>query len=179
MRIEDRIPVLEDTLGPWRGEIGSDFPGYRNHVYRMVHFCLALRTCTEDERRKIFIAGCFHDLGIWSARTIDYLPPSIALAQRYLKQNALDDWAPEVELMIAIHHKLRTYRDGRYPLVEVFRRADLVDVSLGLVRYGIPGAFIRRVKQQFPGEGFHERLVQLIGGWVPRHPGSPLPFLKW
>jgi hypothetical protein len=91
----------------------------------------------------------------------------------------MGDLAPEVELMIATHHKLRQYQDDRYPLVEVFRRADLVDVSLGLLKCGVSGEYISRVKQQFPDEGFHWRLVQLVGGWVPRHPASPLPFLKW
>jgi len=115
----------------------------------MVHFCFALRDCTDDERRKVIIAGCFHDLGIWSDRTVDYLPPSVAREKDYLAQHALERWSPEIELMIAIHHKLRRYQDHRYPLVEVFRRADLVDVSLGLLRCGVTGAYIRRVRQQF------------------------------
>ncbi len=153
----------------------------------MVHFCFALRECVpdwttdwnDDARRKVIIAGCFHDLGIWSDRTFDYLPPSIVRAAAYLKENGLGAWTPEVELMIASHHKLRRFSDGRYALVEVFRRADLIDVSLGLVKFGLSGTYIREVKRHFPNQGFHKRLVQLAGGWAPRHPTSPLPFLKW
>jgi hypothetical protein len=81
--------------------------------------------------------------------------------------------------MIASHHKLRRFTDGRYPLVEAFRRADLIDVSLGLVKFGVSGTYIREVKRHFPDQGFHKRLVQLAGGWAPTHPTSPLPFLKW
>ena len=79
--IEDPIPLLEDLLGSYRAELGADFPGYRNHVYRMAHFCLALRRCDDTERRKILTAAAFHDLGIWVNRTVDYLPPSVALAE--------------------------------------------------------------------------------------------------
>ena len=179
MDIHACIPLLDEILAAWTHEIGKDYPGYRNHVYRMVHFCFALRDCTDDERRKIIIAGCFHDLGLWSDGSVDYLPPSIDRATSYLAQHALERWSPEIELMIAIHHKLRPYRDDRYPLVDVFRRADLVDVSLGLLKCGVPGAYIGRVRQQFPNEGFHKRLAQFLVGWVPRHPTRPLPFLRW
>lgn len=179
MHIEARIPLLEDTLDPWKDSIGADFVGYRNHVYRVVHFCFALRTCDEHERRRVVIAGCFHDLGIWTDHTVDYLPPSVALARAYLEQNALEHWVPEIESMIENHHKVRGLREGAYPLVEVFRRADLVDVSLGLVRCGVSWSFIRRVQRQFPDEGFHLRLVRLLGGWFSSHPASPPPFFKW
>ena len=183
LRIDEHIPLLEDILAPWKHDIGRDYPGYRNHVYRMVHFCFALPECVpdwnDDARRKVIIAGCFHDLGIWSDRTFDYLPPSVVRAAAYLKEHALDAWTPEVELMIASHHKLRRFSDGRYPLVEAFRRADLIDVSLGLVKFGLSGAYVREVKRHFPNHGFHKRLVQLAAGWAPTHPTSPLPFLKW
>ena len=185
--IDEHLPLLEEILAPWKHDIGADYPGYRNHVYRMVHFCFALcervPDCSAewnaDARRKLIIAGCFHDLGIWSDRTADYLAPSIARAHTYLKQNALEQWSPEIELLIDNHHRLRAYEDTRYPLVEVFRKADLVDVSLGLVTFGLSRRYIGRVKALFPNAGFHWRLVRLVGGWAPRHPGSPLPFLRW
>jgi hypothetical protein len=145
----------------------------------MVHFCFALRSCTDDERRKIIIAGCFHDLGIWTNDTFDYLSPSMALARQYLRQHELEQWIPEIELMIDLHHKLRPYRDERYPLVEVFRKADLIDVSLGVVSYGMRKTLIKRVQGQFPDAGFHKRLVQLAGAWLAKHPLNPLPILKW
>ena len=42
MTIEEHIPLLEEILGAWRGQIGDAYSGYRNHVYRVVHFCTAL-----------------------------------------------------------------------------------------------------------------------------------------
>lgn len=58
----------------------------------MIHFCFALHPCNAEERKKIIIAACFHDLGIWANGTVDYLPPSIALTESYLKQNNLEPW---------------------------------------------------------------------------------------
>ncbi len=145
----------------------------------MIHFCFALHNCTTEEREKIIIAGCFHDLGIWTDGTIDYLPPSIALAKDYLSQKSLEPWIPEIELMIDMHHKLRKYHEDHYPLVELFRQGDLVDFSLGTVTWGLPRTYIKSVKDRFPNAGFHKRLVQLAWGWFSRHPLSPPPFMKW
>jgi hypothetical protein len=179
MAIEEHIPLLEEILGAWKNEIDNDYPGYKNHVYRMINFCFALHDCTNEEREKIIMAGCFHDLGIWASNTFDYLLPSIALAKQYLRQNNLEPWIPEIELMIAMHHKLRKHQDDRYPLVELFRQGDLVDFSLGLVKCGLPKTYIKSVKNRFPDAGFHKRLVQLEVGWFSRHPLNPLPVLKW
>jgi hypothetical protein len=179
MAIEERIPLLEDILDKWKNDLGNDYLGYKNHVYRMIHFCFALHNCNNEEREKIIIAGCFHDLGIWANGTVDYLPPSIALAKEYLRQNSLEQWIPEIELMIDMHHKLRKHQDDRYPLVEVFRKGDLVDFSLGVVNWGLPKTYIMSVKDRFPNAGFHKRLAQLAGGWFSKHPLRPPPFMKW
>ena len=179
MAIEEHIPLLEAILGTWKNEIGNDYAGYKNHVYRMINFCFALYDYNDEEREKVIIAGCFHDLGIWASNTFDYLSPSAVLAKAYLKQNNLEPWIPEIELMINMHHKLRPYQDERYPLVEVFRQGDLVDFSLGLVTCGLPRSDIKSVKARFPNAGFHKRLVQLELGWFSGHPLNPLPVLKW
>ena len=177
--IEQHIALVEEMLSPWQQKIGKDYIGYKNHVYRMLNFCFALQNCSHIERQKLIIAGCFHDLGIWASNTFDYLPPSVALAKAYLHQNQLEPWLSEIELMIALHHKLRRYTDQRYPLVELFRRGDLVDFSLGLVKCGLPTTYIQQVQAHFPNAGFHKRLVQLEAGWVFRHPANPLPVFKW
>jgi hypothetical protein len=178
MAIEESMVLVEEILGARKNDIGNDYSGYRNHVYRMINFCFALHDCNPQEREKVIIAGCFHDLGIWTSNTFDYLPPSIALAQAYLHQYGHDHWMAEVELMIAMHHKLSKYQDTRYPLVEVFRKGDLVDFSLGVVRCGLPKAYIQDVKSRFPNAGFHKRLLQLEGSWVSHHPTHPLPIVK-
>lgn len=178
MKIEEHISLLEDILNDRKAEIGGDFLGYKNHVYRMINFCFALEDdLGAEEREKIIIAGCFHDIGIWTGATFDYLPPSVSAAEEYLTENRREAWIPEIELMIDTHHKLREYRAN--PLVETFRKGDLVDFSLGLVKCGLPGDFVENVKKQFPNAGFHKGLVKLAGRWICRHPLNPVPVLKW
>lgn len=177
--IVEHISLLEDILGEWKNRIGGDYAGYRNHVYRMVNFCFAQRDLTNEERDKIIIAGCFHDLGIWSADTFDYLPPSVLLAEEYLRKNHLEQWILEIGLMIEQHHKISKYEDERNQLVEVFRKGDLVDFSLGLVKCGLPRTVIKRVKKQFPNAGFHKCLARVSSRWIFKHPLNPVPVLKW
>ena len=179
MAIEADLPLVEEILGSRRDQIGEDYAGYRNHVYRMLNFCFALHTCSEEERRKVTIAGCFHDIGIWTEATFDYLPPSIEAAETYLMASGLDDWCPEIELMIDEHHKLRRFRDSLSPLVEVFRQGDLVDFSLGMVRCGLPKDLVKAVKERFPNEGFHKTVLRRELGWFWRHPLRPVPVAKW
>ena len=179
MLIEKRIPLLEEILNEWKTVIANDFQGYKNHVYRMIHFCFALHPCNKEEREKIIIAGCFHDLGLWTEHTVDYLPPSVLLVRAYLEEKKLQKWATEIELMIDMHHKIRKYEDNNYPLVEVFRRADLADFSLGLIKGGVADDTIREVKAAFPNAGFHKMLLKEQGKWIVRHPFNPFPIMKW
>lgn len=174
------LALLDELLEFWKPQIGVTWDGYRNHCQRMAAFTLALLpNATDDDRRKIAIAACFHDIGIWSDHTIDYLPPSSRRARDYLKAQGLESWTTEVELMIDEHHKLRRYKDPAYPLVEAFRKADLVDVSMGLIKFGIAGDTVRTLKAAYPNAGFHKALMGLAGGWFKQHPLSPPPFIKW
>ena len=166
---------VEHILGRWERELGRDSTAYRNHVYRVIHFCDAYRGGDAEQREKVAIAAAFHDLGIWSHSTFDYIPPSVGLAREYLRDEGLERWSGDVESMIAQHHKLTRHGDG---LVEAFRRSDLTDVSLGLVKFGLPAAYVREIRSRYPNAGFHKRLLQLAGGWWVRHPLHPLPMLK-
>jgi hypothetical protein len=177
MKIEEHISLVEDILDRWKDRTGNKHLGYKNHVYRMLNFCFALGKFTGEEKQKIIIAGCFHDLGIWTGKTFDYIPPSIGLAREYLGVHGLEEWAPEIGLMIDQHHKLRKYPGDEK--TEVFRQGDLVDLSLGIVKCGLPGDYVKSVKTQFPNSGFHKGLVKLAANWVCRHPLNPVPVLKW
>ncbi|WP_237055709.1 hypothetical protein [Microbulbifer sediminum] len=179
MEIEENIPLLEEILADWRECIGAEYRGYRNHIYRMLHFCMALRDCGAVERQKLVIAGAFHDIGIWVDDTVDYIPPSISPAMQYLRHNGLEDWCDEVRLMISEHHKLRRYRGEYAPMVELFRRGDLVDFSCGLVRFGLDRGQVEEVRSAFPNAGFHRNLGKRALHWLPRHPFRPLPMMKW
>ena len=177
MTIHHNLPRVEEILGSFRETIGADFTAYRNHVYRMANLCLA-ESHGAEEQEKIEIAAAFHDIGIWTAGTLDYLPPSEEAAARYLAASGRDAWIPEITAMIAQHHRVRDCDDFPYPLVERFRRADIADFSLGVIRMGHPRERIAALKQAFPNAGFHQRLLQLGSRWVLRHPLNPLPMFR-
>ena len=80
--------------------------------------------------------------------------------------------------MIVEHHKLTPYRNNPGWLVEPFRRADLVDVSRGVLRFGLQRRFIADVYSEWPGAGFHRRLIVFALKRVRTHPTNPLPMVK-
>lgn len=179
MQPQANLAHIDGILSPWRAVIGDDYPGYRNHVARMVTFCLMMRPCSPEEQRKIEIAACFHDIGLWTHNTLDYLEPSVRPALDYLEAQGLSPWADEISRMILDHHRLRPVQDHPSPLVELFRRADLVDVSLGLIRFGLRRAAVEKVRAAFPNEGFHRMLARRSARWLIRNPLNPLPMMKW
>lgn len=179
MAIETHIPLLEEILSPWKIKIGNDYDGYKNHVYRMLNFCFYLAKPNEEEKTKLIITAAFHDIGIWSDNTLDYLPPSVTQALVYLNKHELSSWTKEITLIIDMHHKLRPYKNTKLSLVEWFRKADLIDFSLGRVRYGVPKKYIQEVKGVFPNAGFHKRLIQLSWKQLKDKPFNPAPMFKW
>ncbi|MES1947897.1 hypothetical protein C84B14_11122 [Salinisphaera sp. C84B14] len=170
---------IDGILEPWQATIGRDYEGYRNHVVRMATFCLMLKPCSPQAQRRIEIAACFHDIGIWTADTLDYLEPSVPPALSYLDAHGLSDWGPEITEMILEHHRVREITHGLTPLVELFRKGDLVDFSKGIVRFGLPRRVVRDVMQTYPNAGFHRMLVKAAGKWFVRHPLNPMPMMKW
>lgn len=81
--------------------------------------------------------------------------------------------------MIDQHHKLGKYKDDSQSTIEAFRKGDLVDFSLGVVKCGLPRDYVKSVKAEFPNAGFHMGLVKTAGKWICRHPLNPVPVLKW
>ena len=82
MTSSPRLPTLDAVLGAHAAALGRDFDGYRNHAYRVANLCLAQSPPSALDVEKIAIAAAFHDLGIWTDRTFDYLEPSVRLATR-------------------------------------------------------------------------------------------------
>lgn len=179
MKIQEQLPLLEKILGERSEIIGSQYLPYKNHVYRVVNFCFAFHECNDSEAEKIVIAGCFHDLGMWPNDLVDYLKPSIELAKKYLSENNQEEWSKEIELMIDLHHKFRQVTNCEYPLVEVFRKGDWVDASLGFRKFGLSREYVRQVQDTFPNLGFHDNLLRLAKEELKRNPLNPLPMMKW
>ena len=176
-------PLVEQILDDHRGHARGDdrgWAGYRGHVYRVLNFARALTPdsgvqSVRDE--KLAIAGAFHDLDAFSS--LDYLAPSIRAQDAWLRETGRGDWADELALMIAEHHRPTPYRGAHAPLVEAFRRADLVDVSQGLVKGGLPRAYVREVRAAFDVGSFFTKVVpRAVGRRLVRRPWDPLPHMR-
>lgn len=172
------IPVLDELLQAHATDLGGDATAYRNHTYRVANICVALTGGDRAQLEKIAVAAACHDLGIWTDHTFDYLEPSAQLAIACLAKSGKAEWSPEVEEMIRQHHKLSRYRANETWLVEPFRRADLIDVSGGLIKFGLPREFVRDIYAAWPSAGFHKRLLDFGLDRLRTHPLSPLPMLR-
>ncbi len=173
------LAIVDEVLEIHASELGRDRTAYRNHVYRVANLSVAIAADAGSELEKVAIAAVFHDLGIWTNKTFDYIAPSVGLARDYLEGRGMSDWTPEIEAMIADHHKVTSSRTNPHLLVESFRRADWIDVTFGLRTFGLPRRIIAAVKAAWPDEGFHRRLVELTIERWSKHPLSPLPMVKW
>lgn len=172
-----RLPLLDDILGQHAQHLGTDFVAYRNHAYRVANFCHVLAPASSLDA--VSIAAAFHDIGIWTQRTFDYLEPSRKRAQEWLASNDHDNQGEVIDAMIGQHHKVTRYRGAGEALVEPFRRADLADVSAGLFAAGIARPFLSEVFGRFPAAGFHRLLFRLACRRFVQYPLNPLPMMRW
>jgi len=173
------VPIVDSVLYRYAPALQDDFVPYWNHVYRVLNLCAAIAGVSDAGLEKIAVASVFHDLGIWTDHTFDYIRPSASLAREHLAARSLSNWIPEVEAMIVNHHKITRAAADPHSLVEAFRRADWIDVSRGLRRFGVGRAFIRSLFAEWPSTGFHWRLVELAADRFRHHPLTPLPMLKF
>jgi hypothetical protein len=158
------LPLAEEILEAHRHRAHGDDAGYdayRAHVYRVVNFARALTPDGPDRDDKLAIAAAFHDLAAFD--TLDYLVPSIEAQDAWLRQTGRDAWSDELALVVAEHHRLSGYGPTRpyAPLVEAVRRADLIDVSQGLIRFGIPGSYVKEVRATFDASAFFKRVIPM------------------
>lgn len=173
----DYHPLLAVLLQDWHDTLGEDFTGYHNHCYRVLNYFTAFYPdASAEDLDKVAVALAYHDLGIWTHHTLDYLDPSAELARIWLSEHDRDDWLHDVSVMIAQHHKVRAYRPNA--LADAFRKADWTDFTQGARRFGLPYADIKAVRQRFPNAGFHARLAQLGVRRMFTDPLHPLPMFR-
>jgi hypothetical protein len=175
--MHDTNPFIEDILTRFRLVIGPDYTLYRNHVYRVFGNCTLLDN-NPDAAFRYAVAAVFHDLGIWTAHTFDYILPSVQQASHYLEEMGRHDCIESVTCMIYWHHKITPNRGRHREPVEIFRKADWIDVSAGLLSFGANRQAIRSKRKLFPRVGFHLFLLRSFLRYFLRHPLRPLPMFR-
>lgn len=158
------LPLAEEILESHRHRAHGDdagYDGYKAHVYRVINFARALTPDVPDRDDKLAIAAAFHDIAAFD--TLDYLVPSIEAQDAWLERTGRENWSSELALAVAQHHRLSRYAPNRpfAPLVEAVRQADLIDASQGLIRFGLPSAYVREVRGVFDASVFFKRVIPL------------------
>ncbi|TKT85993.1 phosphohydrolase [Dyadobacter frigoris] len=164
-------------MSKFKSLMGVDYERYKNHVYRVFLNCTLIDN-KKDNEDKYAIAAVLHDVGIWTDHTFDYLYPSIEQARIHLTEIDRTDWIAEISLMIYWHHKMSKYQGTHEHMVETFRKADWIDVSLGLLTFKSDKKKISENRKRFPNLGFHTFLVKESLKNLLKHPTNPLPIFK-
>ena len=164
--------VIDTILERYSDALGDSASAYRNHVYRGLNY--QLRILGTGPSDLLALAWGVHDLGIWTEHTLDYLPPSLRLAEQLAGEFHVDD-VQQLRLVIEFHHGFRRLAD---PLAESFRVADRTDVW-GRWRGPMRAEDIDEASDRFPDCGFHPFLRRSLLAYAVRHPWRPFPMLRW
>lgn len=144
------------------------------HCLRCRHIAaeLARRRGWVIDGEVVTVAAILHDIGLYpsASRGGVYTADGAALARDILPGHG---WSAErVELCadaIDRHHELRPQL-SRGVEVEAMRRADLIDLSGGLITLGIDRRWLRELGAAVPRRGFAGELAREVGRAIRTRP---------
>lgn len=154
-------PRVESLLAPFQSTIGRDFDGYRNHIYRCITYAMHFLDHSPEHEQLVETAFVYHDIGLWTDKTLEYLEPSESAA---VLDNETHGWGLNPDVLrgaIHWHHKVFRYKGSHAKVIEACRKADWIDATQGLLRKGISRSAIAKVEATFPNCGFHRSLLRL------------------
>jgi hypothetical protein len=128
----------------------------------------------EVDRELMLCATFLHDAGLYPSVTTGdvYTTDGKRLAERTL---APFNWEPArlARCLDAIeqHHSQRSRWDWGTE-VELVRRSDLVDLSGGLVSFGVSRGWLRGLFRVIPRKGFYRLIASGLLAAAKQHPGN-------
>jgi hypothetical protein len=164
------LAALRDATG----EAGGPMERHGIRVFLIADRLATARELKVD-REVLLIAGLLHDVGLYDAASHGgvYVKEGAEFTAEILRKQ---DWDEDrIRLCfdaIERHHELRSQWD-RGDEVELIRRADLVDVSYGLVRFGLSREWIRDLFESVSRDGTYRTIGHEVAR-VLRH--RPLTF---
>ena len=171
----NQIESIDKILTARRQALGPDYNAYANHAKRV--FLIAEQLGARNNRDEMAIAAAFHDVGIWTHESWDYLEPSNTEALKFIQENELMVNQELVESMIMNHHKITAV--GNDLITEAFRKADLIDFSKHSIRYGLRKKWLKSLMDNYPWHNFHRVLVNKFLKYAWQNPLRPLPMMRW
>jgi predicted hydrolase (HD superfamily) len=157
------------------GESGGPMERHGLRVFLIADRLAAARELKVD-REVLLIAGLLHDVGLYDAASHGgvYVREGAEFTADLLRKQ---DWDEDrIRLCfdaIERHHELRSQWD-RGDEVELIRRADLVDLSNGLIRFGLSREWIRDLFRSVSRDGTYRTIGYEVAR-VIRHRPLTLP----
>lgn len=139
-------------------------------------FLIADRLATareaEIDREVLLIAGLLHDVGLYDQASHGgvYVKEGAEFTAELLRAQSWDE--DRIRLCfdaIERHHELRS-QWGRGAEVELIRRADLVDLTSGVVRFGLSREWLRDLSKSVPRDGTYDTIGREVGRLLLHRP---------
>jgi hypothetical protein len=170
----DTTPATEACLAELRSLSGSEGGPLELHGLRVYEIAceLGARRGFAVDRELLLCVALLHDAGLYpgAASSDTYVVDGRRLLARVV---APFDWPPERVALageaIERHHELRPqWAHGNE--VELIRRADLIDVSAGLIRFGLDRRWLQDLATRWPRSGLVREISRLVGGALRTRP---------
>ena len=164
-------PAAQAALETLRAAVGADSPMER-HCLRQ--FAIAERLAGDSEfDRELLLCACWlHDIGLYTDSGDPYVTEGARLAARVLEPFG---WPPErlQRCMDACeqHHAPRS-RMAMGLEVELVRRSDLVDVTAGLVNFGLDRRWLRNLFREVSRDGLWRLIGSAVLGELRHRPAT-------
>jgi hypothetical protein len=175
--------VVEEAFEPLKAIIGDDFSGYKGHIYRVLTYTQHFLKGDETYLPLVAEALVYHDVGLWTDKTLAYLEPSEERATIALKGKYSQEEMQLIHDIIHWHHKITPFTGAHAAVVDAVRRADWIDASQGFIHQGMPKEHISKVFAAIPEAGFYKTLQdfgpRLHGSDVWRIVKDMVTILKW
>ncbi len=163
-----------DALAAVRTATGEETGPMERHGLRvfLIASKLAERRGETVDREVLLVAGFLHDLGLYDSvsRGGVYVSDGAQFARELVVPHG---WSGERATLCANaierHHDLRAQWSAGAE-VELTRRADLVDVSGGVVRFGLPRGWLHDLFAAVSRDGTYAEIARLVGHALRERP---------
>jgi predicted hydrolase (HD superfamily) len=158
---------LRDITGETRGPM-------ERHGLRVFLIADRLATAREAQvdREVLLIAGLLHDIGLYDEASHGgvYVKEGAEFTADLLQAQDWDEGRIRLCFdAIERHHELRSQWD-RGAEVEMIRRADLVDLSSGLVSFGLTREWLHDLFESVPRDGTYGTIGREVGKQLLHRP---------
>ncbi len=173
---EDAVSTAaeREALAAVRNASGETAGPMERHCLRVFAIAreLAARRGLEVDREVLLVAAFIHDLGLYDSisRGGVYVKDGAEYATELVQRHG---WSTERTRLCAAsierHHELRS----QWALgteVEMMRRADLVDVSAGVVAFGLERSWLRELNAAISRDGTYGEVARLLAHAIRERP---------